>query len=110
MRSRDRLSFGAAIVIALVARAGLAHADTPEPIVVTYEASSKTCPKDDDFRRSVEKRSTRSVASSSSSANAIRAHVEIDAKNTHETRAHVKVTSADRLVAERDLKGKSCAE
>ncbi len=110
MPSKGRASIGAAVALALVACAGIARADGPEPIVVTYEAMPKGCPKENDFKKSVEKRSARAVASTSSSANAIRARVEIDAAGTREIRARVKVTSDDRVVVDRELKGKSCAE
>jgi hypothetical protein len=107
---------GCVTAFGIVSTGGLARADDASltPIALSYEATpAAACPGADSFRESVEKRAPHGrivVDGSSNGGSGIRARVEVQARQGREARAHVTVMAGDRVVAERDVVGRSCTE
>jgi hypothetical protein len=99
MRRTSLAAFGA-----VLAWSSIAHADDA-PVALTYEAPSRACPSAESFRDSVAKRRPRGTVVLGDSDAKLRARVALS-----DSRAKVSVSSGDRIVAEREVTGRSCAE
>ena len=89
----------------------LLHAIALGAVALTYDASSRGCPSAETFRDDVAKRTHRNGVVLGDEQDAkMRAEVSLRTGPRGETNAKVRVSSGDRIVAEREMTGRSCEE